>query len=86
MGITAVGIEDARTASARPRTERSTHLRRSKIATALAVSALAGIGSYAATYRALILVSQPSQGSGSVVRAPTGGTSTTHAPPAHQFH
>lgn len=85
MGITAVGIEDARTASARPRTERSLHLKRTKIATALAVSALAGIGSYAATYRALILVSQPSQGSGSVARAPTGSTPATHATPPHQF-
>ena len=83
--MTAVGIEDARIASARPRSERSRHLRRTKVTAALAVSALVGIGSYAATYRALILVSQPSQGTGSVVRAPTGGTATTQAPPAHQI-
>ncbi len=81
--MTAVGFEDARIAPARPMPGRSAHLRRTKIAAALAVSALVGVGSYAATYRALTLVSQPSPGIGSVVRAPT--PSTTPAPPTHQF-
>ncbi len=80
--MTVVGFEDAPIAPARPS---SAYLRRTKVVTALAVSALVGIGSYAATYRALTLVSQPSQGTGSVVRAPMGGPSTTEAPPTHQI-
>ena len=80
--MTAVGFEDARIAPALLMPGCSADLRRTKIAAALAVSALVGVGSYAATYRARTLVSQPSPGIGSVVLGPHAldDTGATHAP------
>ena len=49
------------------------------------MSALVGIGSYAATYRALTLVSQPSQGIGIGRPGPHGRYGDDAAPPTHQF-
>jgi hypothetical protein len=52
-----VGISDeARKAASRPRSPASRRLRRSKLVAAFAVTALVGIGSYAATYHALEII------------------------------
>ena len=62
-----MGISDeARTAASRPGRAASRRLRRSKIAAALAVTALVGIGSYAATYHALEIVNARPTAPGSV--------------------
>jgi hypothetical protein len=59
MGITALGIPDqVRNAAARPASAPSPH-RRSKLVGAFALTAIVGLGSYVATYRALTVVSTP---------------------------
>jgi len=81
VGTVAMGIsDDARTAAPRPRRRSSKHLRRTKLVAAFAVTALAGVGSFAATYRALVLVSVPSPATGSVVTTPAGSTGTVPTP------
>ena len=52
--ISAVGVH------APGKTRSPGHLRRLKVAGAVAVSLLAGLGAYTVTHRALVLVSQPS--------------------------
>ncbi len=47
--------------------------------TAFVITAVVGLGSYAATYRALVIVSTPSAPSGSIAPAPSG-SSTVPAP------
>ena len=69
--------DDAGTAVPRPRLRTSRHLRRTKLVTAFAITALVGIGSYAATYEALIKVSTPATGS----IAPAPSISTGSVPP-----
>ena len=44
---------------AHPKLQTSRHLRRTKLVGAFGVSALAGIGSYAASYYALVRISTP---------------------------
>jgi hypothetical protein len=44
------------------------------------VTALVGIGSYAATYHALVIISVPPAARGSVVLAPSGGAHTVTVP------
>jgi hypothetical protein len=81
----AVGIpDDARTGETAPVARTSRHFRRTKLVAAFAVTALVGVGSYAATYRALVVVSTPP---GAVTVAPAGGTVTVPAPatPAQRF-
>jgi hypothetical protein len=68
---------EARSAASRPGRVTSKHLRRTKLVAAFAVTALVGIGSYAATYHALVLISVPPTAPGSVVSVTSGGT---HAP------
>ena len=58
----------------------SKHLRRTKLVAAFAVTALVGIGSYAATYHALVLISVPPTAPGSVVSVTSGGTHTPTDP------
>jgi hypothetical protein len=87
VGIIAVGIPDeARTAPPRTRLRASTRLRRSKLVAAFAFTALVGVGSYAATYHALVVVSAPATATGSIAPASsdTGLTVPPAAPaPAH---
>ena len=52
--ISAVGVR------APAKTRSPGHLRRLKVAAAVAVSLLAGLSAYTVTHRALVLVSQPS--------------------------
>jgi hypothetical protein len=81
VGVTAVSItDDARTGAARPRIRSARHLRRTKLVSAFAITALVGVGSYAATYRALVLVSEPAAATGSVAPFSPGGTGPLHAP------
>jgi hypothetical protein len=78
----AVGIsEKARTIASRPRRPASKRLRRSKLVAAFAVTALVGIGTYAATYHALeIMNAQPAvPGSAGSV---TSGTGHVAGPPS----
>ena len=69
---------------ARPRPHRarpiSKHLRRTKLAAAFAITALVGIGSYAATYHALVIISVPSAAPGSVVLVPSGDAHSVTVP------
>ena len=76
MGFT----EDARAAAPRPRTPSAKHLRRAKLVSAFAIAALVGVGSYAATYRALVLVSGTPAATGSVTPVAPGSTGPLHAP------
>ncbi len=73
-------LGDVRSAPARPRHRTSTHLRRAKLVAAGALTVLVGLGSYATTYRTLVLVSSPAQENGSVVHAPSGGATTATVP------
>jgi hypothetical protein len=70
----AVGISDeAQTAASRPRRPATSKcLRRSKLVAAFAVTALVGIGSYAATYHALEIINARPTAPGSV-RSVTAG-------------
>ncbi len=54
--------------------------RRAKILGACALTVLVGMGSYAATYRALDLISVPAPANGPVGTAPSGGASTATTP------
>ncbi len=72
--------DDARTAMPRPRLRTSRHLRRTKLITAFVITALVGVGSYVATYEALIMVSTPSPTTGSIAPAPSGTTGPVPPP------
>lgn len=72
MDLLSIGLRhDAR--SEPPEGQNTKHLRRTKLAAALAVAALVGAGSYAATYRALVILSTPS----ALAPTPAPGTTTT---------
>jgi hypothetical protein len=58
----------------------SKRLRRTQLVGAFAVTALVGIGSYAATYHALVLVSVPPTAPGSVVHVNSGGAPNVTVP------
>jgi hypothetical protein len=75
--------DDARTAPTRARQQTPKPLRRTKLLTALAVTAVVGLGSYAATYRALEIVSTPSAPTGSIAPSPTGSTTVPTAAQPH---
>ncbi len=51
--------QHARKREAAQATHAPRHVRRAKVTAALAISLLAGVGSYALTYRVLVLVSEP---------------------------
>ncbi len=75
--------DDARTAAPGRRLPTSKRLRRSKLVAAFALTALVGTGSYAATYRALVVVSTPATGTGSITPAPSGtGGTVPPSPPS----
>ena len=76
MGIS----EKARTIASRPRRPTSKRLRRSKLVAAFAVTALVGIGSYAATYHALEIVNAPPTAAGSVAPVTSGAGHVATSP------
>jgi hypothetical protein len=72
--------DDARTAATRTQPQTPKRLRRTKLLTAFAVTAVVGLGSYAATYRALVIVSTPSAPTGSIAPAPAGSSTVPPHP------
>jgi hypothetical protein len=78
--VDTIAVGKARSAASHPGRSASKHLRRTKLLGAFAVTALVGIGSYAATYHALVLISVPPPAQGSVVSLTPGGTHTAHVP------
>ena len=78
--VDTIAVGDVRSAVSHSGRPTSKHLRRTKLLGALAVTALVGIGSYAATYHALVLISVPTTAPGSVVPANSGGAHTVTVP------
>ncbi len=68
---------DARPAAPRAAHRAAPRHRRAKVVAAFAVTALVGVGSYAATYRTMELISVPASANGSI---PSGGTTTASVP------
>jgi hypothetical protein len=65
VDVPAVGLFDnPRTASPRSKRRKKKRLRGAKLVAAFAVTALVGVGSYAATYQVLVLVSAPATATG----------------------
>jgi hypothetical protein len=75
--------DDAGAAATLPRQQTPTRHRRAKLLTAFAITAVVGVGSYAATYRALVIVSTPSTPTGSIAPAPAGSTTVPTAAQPH---
>ena len=67
----------SRSGTSHPGLLTSKRLRRTKLVGAFAVAALVGVGSYAATYHALVLVSVPASAPGSIAPATPGGAHNT---------
>jgi hypothetical protein len=81
VGTVAAGLSDeARSAASLPGRPTAKHLRRTKVIGAIAVAALVGIGTYAATYHALYLMSAPPAAQGSVTPITSGGPHTATVP------
>jgi hypothetical protein len=78
--VDTIAVGEARSASSHPGHRTSKHLRRTKLVAAFAVTALVGMGSYAATYHALVLISAPPTAPGSVVSVTSGGAPTATVP------
>jgi hypothetical protein len=78
--VDTIAVGEARSAASHRARPTSKHLRRTKLAAAFAVTALVGIGSYSATYHALVVISVPSAAPGSVVLVPSGGPHTVTVP------
>jgi hypothetical protein len=77
----AMGISDgARTVGSRPRRQDSKRLRRSKLVAAFVVTALVGIGSYAATYHALEIINAQPTAPGSVGSVTSGAGHVAPSP------
>jgi hypothetical protein len=70
---------DARSAPSRPSRQATKLRRRVKLVAASALAVLVGLGSYALTYRVLVVVSTPAVAS-SAVPATSGGGSTATVP------
>jgi hypothetical protein len=75
MDILALGLPGEVHGEA-PQGQSTKRLRRTKLVAAFAVTALVGMGSYTATYRALEVISTPS----STVPSPSTATTTIPAP------
>jgi hypothetical protein len=74
---------EVRTTRARPQPARPVRHRRAKLVAAFVVTALVGVGSFAATYRTMELISVPAPAHGSIVPAtPAGATTVTVPEPA----
>lgn len=74
---------EVRTETTRPVHRTSVRHRRAKLVGAFVVTALVGVGSFAATYRTMELISVPAPANGSIAPAtPVGGTTVTVPEPA----
>ena len=73
---------DAPTAPSRPGRQASKRHRRAKLVSSFALALLVGLGSYALTYRVLVVVSTPAAApaNGPVVPAHSGGGTTATVP------
>jgi hypothetical protein len=78
--VDTIAVGKARSATSHPGRSTSKHLRRTKLVGAFAVAALVGMGSYAATYHALVLISVPPTAPGSVVSVTSGVHHTATVP------
>jgi hypothetical protein len=79
MDILAMGLaEEARRDA--PQGQSTKRLRRTKLLAAFALTALVGVGSYTATYRALEIISIPSSPASSVTPIPSAATTTVPPP------
>jgi hypothetical protein len=78
--VDTIAVGEARSAASHPGRPTSKYLRRTKLVAAFAVTALVGIGSYAATYHALVLISVPPTVPGSVVSVTSGDAHTATVP------
>jgi hypothetical protein len=77
--VDSIAVGKARSAASPLGRATSKRLRRTQLVGAFAVTALVGIGSYAATYHALVLVSVPTA-PGSVVHVNSGGAPNVTVP------
>jgi hypothetical protein len=81
VDISAVGLFDhPRAASPRSKRRHEKRLRGTKLVAAFGLAALVGVGSYAASYRTLVLISASAPATGSVVPATSGDATTTTLP------
>jgi hypothetical protein len=81
VDIPAVGLFDnPRAASPRSKRRNRKRLRGAKLVAAFGLAALVGLGSYAATYKTLVVISASAPASGSVVHG--DATTTTLPAPA----
>jgi len=78
--VDTIAVGNARPATSCPGRPTSAHLRRSKLVGSFAVAALVGIGSYASTYHALVLISVPPAAPASVVSVTPGSPHTPTVP------
>jgi hypothetical protein len=78
--VDTIAVGKARSATSHPGRSTSKRLRRTKLVGSFAVAALVGIGSYTATYRALVLISVPPTAPRSVVSVTSGGPHTATVP------
>ncbi len=78
--VDTIAVGESRSAASHRARPISKHLRRTKLAAAFAITALVGIGSYAATYHALVIISVPSAAPGSVVLVPSGDAHSVTVP------
>jgi hypothetical protein len=78
--VDTIAMGEGRSAASHPGRPASKHLRRTKLVAAFAVTALVGVGSYTATYRALVLISVPPTAPSSVVSVTSGGVHTATVP------
>jgi hypothetical protein len=79
MDILALGLPDEARRDV-PQGQSTSRLRRTRLVAAFAVTALVGVGSYTATYRALEIVSTPSSPAGFTTPIPSAATTTVPSP------
>jgi hypothetical protein len=71
-------FSEARPAAPRPERRAAPRRRRAKLVAAFVLTALVGVGSFAATYRTMELISVPAPANGSI---PSGSNGTTVSVP-----
>jgi hypothetical protein len=81
VDIPAVGLFDnPRVASPRSKRRHKKRLHGAKLLAAFGLAALVGLGSYAATYKTLVLISATAPATGSVAQVTNGDATTTTLP------
>jgi hypothetical protein len=78
--VDTIAVGKSRSGTSHPGLLTSKHLRRTKLVGAFAVAALVGVGSYAATYHALVLISVPVSAPGSLAPATSGSARNATVP------